>query len=149
MRRRFALFLVTLLNGVAHADDAKPTAPVPDAGPVAPPVAPPIAAPAAPAAKPILPPTPEQAADAVLVAVKAKDDLALKSLAAKDGPDPWLVADELIRRGEFDAADSFAKAAPRVDVEKLPAYAAARRGKPDDAARRVGLAAANAALGAG
>ena len=61
-------------------------------------------------------PTPEQAADSALAAVTVKDAAALKALAAKDAPDPWLVADELIRRGEFDAAEAFAKAAPRVDV---------------------------------
>jgi len=100
-------------------------------------------------AKPAPPSTPEQTADAALVAVKTKNDAALKALAAKDEPDPWLVADELIRRGEFDAADAFAKAAPRVDVETLPAYVASCRGKPDDPARRARLAAASAALGAG
>ena len=39
--------------------------------------------------------TDEQAADAVLAAVKAKDTDALKTLAEKDRPDPWLVADLL------------------------------------------------------
>jgi len=105
--------------------------------------------PAASAAKPAPPPTPGQAADAVLAAVKRTDDAALKALAAKDDPDPWLVADELIGRGELESADAFAKAAPRVDVEKLPAYVAAHRGKPDDGARRARFAAATAALGAG
>ena len=139
MRRGFALVLLTLAGGIARADEP-PKPPGPPAGSAPAPV---------PAAKPAPPPTPEQAADTVLAAVKAKDDAVLKALALKDDPDPWLVADELIRRGEFDAAGSFAKAAPRVDVERLPAYVASRRGKPDDLARRAHLAGANAALQAG
>ncbi len=58
--------------------------------------------------------TTEQAVDAVLAAVKAKDEAAIKALAEKDNPDPWLVADLLCYRGEHDAAEAFAKAAPRV-----------------------------------
>ena len=46
-------------------------------------------------------------------------------------------------------ADGFSIASPRVDVGRLPAYAASRRGRPDDAARRARVAAANAALLAG
>ncbi len=76
--------------------------------------------------------TPEQAADKVLAAVKAKDAKALQALAHNDKPDPWLVADELCFRSEHDAAESFAKAAPRVDVEKLPAYVAAWRKRAPD-----------------
>jgi tetratricopeptide (TPR) repeat protein len=95
------------------------------------------------------PPTPltvEQAADAVLAAVKAKDDAALKAVAEKEKPDPWLVADELCFRGEHDAAEAFAKAAPRVDVETLPAYVEAWRRRAPDQAERELLAAMNAAL---
>jgi CHAT domain-containing protein/lipopolysaccharide biosynthesis regulator YciM len=69
------------------------------------------------------------AADAVLEAVRAKDAERLKVLASEDEPDPWHVADVLIARGEIDAAEEFARAAPRPDVEKLPAYVAAQRGK--------------------
>ena len=54
--------------------------------------------------KPARPLTPEQAADAVLEAVKAKDNDALKALAEKDEPDPWFVADVLCSRGKHDAA---------------------------------------------
>ena len=39
--------------------------------------------------------TSEQAAGAVVKAIEAKDDAMLKSLAARDNPDPWLVADLL------------------------------------------------------
>ncbi|MCC7137430.1 MAG: tetratricopeptide repeat protein, partial [Planctomycetes bacterium] len=162
MRRIGWVFLLLALGGRAAAQDAPMPAPgpgpgtTPGAGPAAPPApgapaSPPgAAAPPVPAApspsKPTPPPTPEQAADAVLAAVTAKDDAALKALASTDDPDPWLVADELIRRGQHDAADAFAKAASRVDVEKLPAYVASRRGKSDDPARRERLAKANAAL---
>ncbi|MCC7136960.1 MAG: tetratricopeptide repeat protein [Planctomycetes bacterium] len=118
-----------------HAEDAPPVAPAPPPAAAAP-------------SKPAPPPAPEQAADAVLAALAAKDDAALKALASRDEPDPWLVADELIRRGRHDDADAFAKAAPRVDVERLPEYVASRRGKPDDAERRARLARANAALAA-
>ena len=77
---------------------------------------PPQAAPA------VSPATPEKlAADAVLAAVAAKGEPALRALAAKDDPDPWLVADELLARGENEAAKAFVQAAPRVDVEALPA----------------------------
>jgi len=94
------------------------------------------------------PDTPEQAADKVLAAFKAADQKALKALAEKDNPDPWLVADELCFRGEHDAAEVFAKAAPRKDTEKLPAYVASRRGKAPNAAAHKALAAANRALAA-
>ena len=66
-----------------------------------------------PAKEPPKPLTPEQSADAVQAAVKAKDDKALKALAEKDKPDPWLVADELLRRGKQDAAGAFARAVLR------------------------------------
>ncbi|MCC7138125.1 MAG: CHAT domain-containing protein [Planctomycetes bacterium] len=115
--------------------------------PAAPPVAPaPAPAPPASAPKPAPPPPLKQAADAVLAATKAKDDAALGALAAQDVPDPWRVVDQLIRQGEHDAAEAFAKASPRVDTEALPAYVASRRGKADDPARRERLKAADAAM---
>ena len=101
MRRGLVLLLLTLAGGTARADE-------PPKPPAAPPAAP---APAAPTAKPAPPPTPEQAADVVLAAVKVKDDAALKALAAKDAPDPWIVADELISRAEFDALIDLARGA--------------------------------------
>ncbi|MCC7136963.1 MAG: CHAT domain-containing protein [Planctomycetes bacterium] len=138
MRRTIvATAILAALAATARAEDAPPVAPAPPPAPAAP----------APA-KPAPPPTPEQAADAVLAAVVAKDDAALKALASKDDPDPWLVADELIRRAQHDAAEAFAKAAPRVDTEALPAYVASRRGKPDDPARRERLAEASRAFSA-
>ena len=99
-----------------------------------------------PAEKPPKPLTPEQAAERVLEAYEAKEDGALRALAEKDNPDPWLVADELIRRGGHDAAEVFANAAPRKDVETLPAYLAGRRDKPSEAAAREILHALSGAL---
>ena len=89
------------------------------------------------------PDTPEQAADKVLAAFKAKDEAALKALAEKDQPDPWLVADELCYRGECRAADLFARAVPGKDGKKLTAYvtAAAKR-RPNATARQAYRAAA-------
>ncbi len=69
-------------------------------------------------------PTAEQAAAEV---VAAKDDAALRELAARDSPDPWAVADELLALGRHDLALRFARAAPRKDVEALPAALAALR----------------------
>jgi len=140
MRRGFALVIVMVAGGLARADE-----------PPKPPVAPPAAQPVAPApvAKPAPPSTPEQAADAVLAAIQAKDESMLKALAAKDDPDPWLVADQLDRRLEFDAGEAFARAIPRVDVEGLPAYVASQRRATADPASRERLARALEALDRG
>jgi tetratricopeptide (TPR) repeat protein len=93
------------------------------------------------------PRAPEEAALAVLGAVREKDERTLATLAAKDAPDPWRVADELLARGEPDAALAFARAAPRRDVERLPEYVESRRGVVEDARRRA-LASGHAALAA-
>ncbi len=83
----------------------------------------------------------EQAADAVLAAVKAKDNDALKALAENDEPDPWLVADQLCFRGEHDAAAAFANRVEGKVVERLPAYVESRRGKgPEHPARQLEMA---------
>lgn len=89
-----------------------------------------------------------QAADAVLEAVTVKDDAALIALARDVRIDPWLVADELCFRGAHDAADLFAKAAPRVDVDALPAYVEASRTRAPETVERELLAQMNAAMAA-
>ncbi len=61
-----------------------------------------------------------QAADAVRAAVE--DPARLKQLASVDDPDPWLVAEYLRAKGHGGAASKFARAAPRPEVAKLPAY---------------------------
>ncbi|MCC7138741.1 MAG: CHAT domain-containing protein [Planctomycetes bacterium] len=131
MRRWIPWCLVVALAPCAAAQDAPPT----------PPVAP------APPTSPRRPPE-VVAAEAVLAAVAAKDATALQRLAAADEPDPWTVAETLLLDGHADEARAFAVAAPRLDVDALPAYVAARRPSTDDAARRERLAAANLALGA-
>jgi tetratricopeptide (TPR) repeat protein len=132
MRRTPFLVLATLLaalRGNVAAQD-RPAAPPPAAAPSPPPK----------------PDTPEQAADKAIAAFQAKDQAKLEDLAAKDDPDPWLVADELCAKAAHDAAEAFAKAVPRKDVETLPGYVTGRRGKADDAAARKALIAADAAL---
>ncbi len=47
---------------------------------------------------------------------------ALAKLAARDQPDPWLVAEALASTGDHDVAIAFAKAAPRPDVARLATY---------------------------
>jgi CHAT domain-containing protein/tetratricopeptide (TPR) repeat protein len=89
------------------------------------------------------------AADAVEKAAKSGDDAAITAAAAKDSPDPWVVADQLLAHGATDAAAKFAKAKPRKDVEKLPAYVASRTGGKDEAARRAAVESVNAKLRAG
>ncbi len=93
--------------------------------------------------------TPAQAAARVVRALAAGDAAALRALAARDDPDPWLVADELCALAAPDAAVAFAEAAPRVDVDALPAYVGSRRGRRAAAAAREALAAAGRALEAG
>lgn len=124
MRRRLAIVVSAfLLVRTATAGDAPPEPPAPKA-----------------------PATLNQAADVVLAAVKAGDAKALAALTTIDDPDPWIVADELVRRKEPAAALAFARAAPRADTERLAAYLMAREGTPDDAARRDRLKAVNRAF---
>ena len=80
-----------------------------------------------------------QAADAVLQVLEAGDATELGRLAGQDDPDPWQVADELFARARLDAAKSFARAAPRPDVEGLPAYLDTLDGTTDDADLRARL----------
>ncbi len=93
--------------------------------------------------------TTQQAADAVASAVTSQDGKELTTLALQDKPDPWLVADLLCYRGNHDAAEAFAKAARRVDVEQLPAHVEAWRKRKPDTAERELLTKMRAALRAG
>jgi len=68
-------------------------------------------------------------ADEVVAAHKVKDAGRLAAIAGRNKPDPWEVADVLCQRGEYAAAEAFSLAAPRVDVETLPAYVTAARGR--------------------
>ncbi len=69
----------------------------------------------------------------VRAAIQAKDATALKALASKDQPDPWMVADLLCDDDAHDDAEAFARAAPRPAIEKLPAHVTSRRSKEADA----------------
>lgn len=87
-----------------------------------------------------------QIADQVLVAIGAKDDVKLKALATRPSPDSWIVANELIRRGEIDAGIAYARAGLRPATKALEGYITSRRGKPDAEAGHAELAKVRAAL---
>jgi len=94
------------------------------------------------------PPGIEDAADEVLAAFAARDDAAMKALAARDDPDPWRVATTVATRGALPAARAFATAAPRPDVAGLD-DALARGAVAMTAALRDALVAAALDLNAG
>jgi tetratricopeptide (TPR) repeat protein len=99
-----------------------------------------------PPASPPPPPTAEAAAAAVVRAWREKDEARVRTLAARDDPDPWAVADALLVSGAREAAEAFAKASPRKDVEGLPAFVAGWTAGGEDLAAREALAKGNAAL---
>jgi tetratricopeptide (TPR) repeat protein len=88
--------------------------------------------------------------EAVLAAFGKGDAAALRAMAEKDEPDPWVVADRLCAAGKQEAALALARASDRPAVAGLAAYVG---GWPDRAdARRGGRKAATeagAALAAG
>jgi len=77
-----------------------------------------------------------EAADAAAAAFRANDAKALESIARRDSPDVWVVADLLVDRGERDVAAALAKSAPAPDAPALAVYVAARRSSPDDVKHR-------------
>ena len=94
--------------------------------------------------------TPERAADAVVAAVDAADPAALKALALRPEPDPWIVADELLGRGKADAATAFARAVTGPEAAALLAFVEAeRKAPPAPELRRLLASAAAAVAGAG
>lgn len=79
--------------------------------------------------------TAREAAHRVLRCVRENSTVPADLAGAAD-PDPWLVSDELCLSGEYDAAQAFARAVPRPDVEALPRYVEGRRkSKPDPRVR--------------
>lgn len=74
-----------------------------------------------------VPLTTEAAAQAALAAHTGGDAARLEELAATYDPDPWMVADELLRLGEPDAALVLARSAPKHTAEPLAAYVEAAR----------------------
>ena len=85
------------------------------------------------------PPTPAQAADAARTAWEAKDDAALKGLAGRPEPDPWVVADALCAGGHREAALAFAKEVGGVEGDEDPAYVEGWKATADEAQRREAL----------
>ncbi len=90
-----------------------------------------------------------EAADAVLLAAKRGDTLRLRFQAQRAEPDPWLVAEELLSRGEADAAMALARASEAADIAGLAAYVARERAVPSGKRHRPGLAQAGRALDEG
>jgi tetratricopeptide (TPR) repeat protein len=129
VRLRLAALVLCVLAVPARADEPGTGAPAP-----------------APDAAPAPAKTPDAVAAAVQAALAKKDDETLKGLAQSDDPDPWLVVDSLLGRGDPGAATSFAAAGARKDTERLAAYVAARKGKSDDVVHRGTAASAEAAV---
>ncbi len=95
------------------------------------------------------PPADNEAAAQVLAAFEASDADAMNKLAARDAPDPWIVADVLCAQGAKDAALAFARAAPRHDVHALAAYVAGPAFGDGIMERRTALDASGKALVSG
>jgi tetratricopeptide (TPR) repeat protein len=74
------------------------------------------------------------AVGAAVAELKKADDPTFAKLAARDEPDPWLVADRLARAGETELALRFATADKRPAVEGLPAYLRSLAKSPPSAA---------------
>jgi len=90
---------------------------------------------------------PEEAAAEVEEAHEAGRAEVVARLAAREAPDPWLVADALLARGAAEAAAAFARASARPDVAGLAAFVDARRRAPREPQERERLAALEAAAG--
>ncbi len=91
-----------------------------------------------PAPQPAAPESAEETAERVLGAFTSGDETVLEALAARDDPDPWLVADQLCSRGAHEAADAFAQSAVRRDTARLPEYVASRLAtRADTKARKI------------
>jgi len=57
-----------------------------------------------------------------VTAMRKADATEFAKLAARNEPDPWLVADRLVRAGDGELALRFATAKPRAAVQGLPQY---------------------------
>jgi CHAT domain-containing protein len=87
-------------------------------------------------------PTVDQAAADALAALAADEPAALRTLAERNDPDPWLVVAALCAQEKFDAAEAFARAAPRSDIAKLPVQVAAWKKSPPEWSKLVDACAA-------
>jgi len=88
------------------------------------------------------------AAAAIEAAWNGKDNARVGAFAEEDVPDPRVVVDTLLLRGSREAAEAFAKAAPRKDVERLPDFVAAWSATEADKAAREAIDKTNAARAA-
>ncbi len=89
------------------------------------------------------------AADEVVAAAggsKTAARAALEALAARDDPDPWLVADALVANGKLEAAKAFAAAAKGPARAGLADYVGAAQASADMSARREVLSKARQKL---
>ncbi len=92
--------------------------------------------------------TVEQASERVLAAANAKDNAALRALAGRDDPDPWIVVELLLVKQHRAAAVAFAQVARGAATEALARYAETHR-DPLRRQRLKALEKLNAALGVG
>jgi len=90
--------------------------------------------------------TPSEAADNALEAHRKGDRETIAALAASDTPDPWLIAEELLYRGEKDAARALATAADRPDLAALDGWLSKQEKYPVDPAARTAGGKADALL---
>ena len=70
------------------------------------------------------------AARDLIAALEAKDDASVAAVTAREGLDPWSVADRMVGLGEADAAEAWARTLAHGDA--LAAYVAGCKGKPSD-----------------
>jgi len=88
-----------------------------------------------------------EAADAVMKARQAGKGMG--AIAARADPDPWLVADALCARGEYEAAEALAEATKGKDFERLPEFVANQKKTPTAKTLRAAYARASVANKAG
>jgi tetratricopeptide (TPR) repeat protein len=92
-----------------------------------------------------------EADDARIAAEASKkgDTAALRALASRDDPDPWLVADALLEKGEDDAAKAFASSSSRAATKGLSEFVASPAARERDVEVRAALASLLASLASG
>ena len=85
------------------------------------------------------PPTATESAQQVREAHAAQNAKALRTLAERNDPDPWRVADALCAAGDYETAIAFVRAAPRNDTSTLILQIEALRKAPPSAEDRKRL----------
>ncbi|MHC4848880.1 MAG: tetratricopeptide repeat protein, partial [Planctomycetota bacterium] len=81
----------------------------------------------------------EDAIAETLAAAKAGNAEILTKHATSQKLDPWYLAEELCKRGAFDAAAALAGASKHIDLERLPSYIVRRRKTPRSAEEQKAL----------